>query len=239
MDRIDTTTTVLDNELDTREAWWDIDSQKPVPPATVQLQVQATTAAPAPAAPKKEKPELLQIFDRAEAAAQNGDWAVASELFLTMIEKAPTFGPGYVGLASASFAVGDVTTGATALEHAISIYPDNAVLHSQLGVALAHTGHLERAQQAFLRVLDLEPNNIDAIVSLGHLCRVSRHFVEAVELFDQAHRLEPENPNVIGAIGCCALDLGDQAGAETALRKIRAIAPDHPEAQMLAERIRG
>jgi cytochrome c-type biogenesis protein CcmH/NrfG len=156
-----------------------------------------------------------------------------------MVEENPTFGPGYVGLASASFALGDVTTGAMALEHAITIYPTNAVLHSQLGVALAHSGHLERAQQAFLKVLDLEPENVDAIVSLAHLCRASKHYVEAVELLDQAHRLEPTNPNVIGAIGTCALDLGDEQGARASYQKLLMIAPDHTETRMLGERIHG
>jgi tetratricopeptide (TPR) repeat protein len=239
MDFIATPNSVLDNELDTQEAWWDIDSanrQQAVEPAPAPAVAPVETK---PTEPQKPKAEILQIFDQAEAAAQSGDWRRAAELFLTMVEKAPAFGPGYVGLASAAFAIGDVNTGAMALEHAISIYPDNAVLHAQLGVALAHTGHLERAQQAFLRVLDIAPNNIDAIVSLGHLCRVSKHFVEAVELLDHAHKLDPNNPNVIGAIGVCAYDLGDRAGAEAALAKLRAIAPDHSETQILADRIAG
>ncbi|MBM4373708.1 MAG: tetratricopeptide repeat protein [Deltaproteobacteria bacterium] len=222
---------------ETPNAWWELDAPDahaaPVVPVPTEQPSTAKAETAAPASP------LLALFNRAEKAATNGDWQTAAELFLTMVEENPTFGPGYVGLASASFALGDVTTGAMALEHAITLYPTNPVLHSQLGVALAHSGHLERAQQAFLKVLDLEPENVDAIVSLAHLCRATKHYVEAVELLDQAHRLEPTNPNVIGAIGTCALDLGDEQGGRASYQKLLMLAPDHTETRMLGERIHG
>lgn len=229
----------LSAEADTSNAWWELDasesSTNPIVPVP-----SADATGPATAA-QSETPSspILALFDRAEKAANAGDWRTAAELFLSMVEQNPTFGPGYVGLASASFALGDVTTGAMALEHAITIYPKNAVLHSQLGVALAHSGHLERAQQAFLKVLDLEPQNVDAIVSLAHLCRATKNFIEAVELLDEAHRLEPTNPNVIGAIGTCALDLGDEQGARASYQKLLMVAPDHTETRLLGERIHG
>lgn len=225
------------------DAWWETNDAVATPNPS-RLPPEAIRAAAAVALPLvgDEQPSLnrtglLASFERAESAAASGDWRTAAELFLTMVETNPMFGPGYVGLASASFAIGDLGTGAMALEHAISLYPENPVLHSQLGVALAHSGHLERAQQAFLKVLELEPNNVDAIISLAHLCRASRHYVEAVELLDQAHALEPQNPNVIGAIGTCALDLGDRAGAEGAYEQLVALMPNHPEVQFLADRL--
>ena len=223
--------------------WWELDaSDESASHRAVDPHRQAEVRQQGPSGEfveDKTKSEVVRLFDRAEHAATSGDWRTAAELFLTMVEKNPSFGPAYVGLASASFALGDVTTGATALEHAITIYPDNPVLHSQLGVALAHSGHLERAQQAFLKVLDLEPQNVDAIVSLAQLCRASKHFVEAVELLDEAHRLDPKNPNVIGAIGTCALDLGDTKGARASYQKLLMLAPDHSETKLLAERLNG
>jgi len=227
----------IPGEPETSNAWWEFnvsdENVAPCPP----VHAEGTTSVPNET--KASVSPLLALFDRAEAAATNGDWRTAAELFLTMVEETPTFGPGYVGLASASFALGDVTTGAMALEHAITLYPTNPVLHSQLGVALAHSGHLERAQQAFLKVLEIEPENVDAIVSLAHLCRASKHYLEAVELLDQAHRLEPTNPNVIGAVGTCALDLGDEEGARASYQKLLMIAPEHPETRILGERIHG
>lgn len=196
----------------------------------------ATAASPDVSA-QPTKTELERLFDDAEAAAQRGDWASSLTLFDEMVRRHPTFGPGYVGLASAAFATGQVQAGAVALEHACGIYPDNADLRTQLGVALAHSGRLQEAQAKFLEVLDIDAKNIDAIVSLAHLCRASRNFVEAVDLLDHAEQLAPKSPLVLGAIGATALELGDRAGAETTLAHLRTVAPDHAETQHLAASI--
>ncbi|MBM4360154.1 MAG: tetratricopeptide repeat protein [Deltaproteobacteria bacterium] len=245
MNFIATPNRIFGTDADGQTPWWELDAATEAPSPILPIGLPEPAAEPLARAATQESTvttqssELMKLFERAEKAATTGDWRTAAELFLTMVEKNPTFGPAYVGLASASFALGDVTTGATALEHAITIYPTNPVLHSQLGVALAHSGHLERAQQAFLKVLDIEPNNVDAIVSLAHLCRAARHYVEAVELLDEAHRLDPQNPNVIGAIGTCALDLGDEPGGRASYQKLLAIAPEHPETKLLASRLAG
>jgi len=232
MDFIALPNLTTEQETETEGRWWQpIDGSVP---ARRQPEQQPAKAE-AKQTEQKHNPEVLQIFDKAEAAAQEGDWQKASELFITMVEKAPEFGPGYVGVASAAFALGDLPTGAMALEHAISIYPENPVLHAQYGVALAHTGHLDRAQEAFLKVLDIEPHNMDALVSLAQLCRATRNFVEAVELLDHAHSLEPDNALVIGAIGHTALELGDHSGALASLRRLKNIAPGHPETMLLEQ----
>jgi Flp pilus assembly protein TadD len=209
--------------------WWE---------STPQPRVVPRPPAPARAPQPKEQPETLRLFDEAETAAQSGDWTRAGEIFMTLVEKAPNFGPGYVGLASAAFATGDLSTGVMALEHAISIYPQNPVLHAQLGVAMAHTGHLDRAQQCFLRVLDIEPNNLDAIISLAHLCRVGRNFVEAAQLLEHAHKLAPNSPGVLAGIGVMMLDLGDRASAAKTLAQLKSVAPDHHETQVLEQLVK-
>ncbi len=205
---------------------------------------ESTLNEPAPAeqagfATSRPRTEIAALFDKAEAAAQQGDWELAAQLFEKLVRQAPTFGPGYVALASAAFATGQVQAGVLALEHACTIYPENAALRTQLGVALAHTGSLDRAQQEFLAVLDIDDENIDAIVSLAHLCRAGRHFVEAVDLLGHAGRIAPESPVVLGAIGATAIELGDKMGAEAALAHLRAVAPEHAETTQLAASLAG
>ena len=144
-----------------------------------------------------------------------------------------------MGLASATFATGDITTGKLAIEQACDFYPDNVTLHAQRGVALAHSGRLEDAERAFLRALDLDENNIDAIISLAQLCRAKHCYVEAVELLDVAHQKAPADPTVIAAIGTTSLELGDFYGAHEALRKLTEIAPEHAETALLTELLNG
>ncbi|MEM9873647.1 MAG: glycosyltransferase [Myxococcota bacterium] len=189
-----------------------------------------TTTAPSATA---EPPNLNQLFDDAEAAAQGGDWEAAATIFDQMVMLAPNFGPGHVGLASAALATGAVERGIAALEAACRIYPDECGLRVQMAVALAHMGQLERAQATFLEALDIDPDHLDALVSLAQLCRAAGNFVEAVELLGHASRTHPDAPVVLGAIGMTALDLGDRKGAEATLERMRAVAPEHPETHLL------
>ncbi len=232
---------MIDTELETHDEWWALDGESREIPVQTPRRETAKKVAVAAVAATQDQPKprsaLLTLFDAAEAAAQLGEWEKAGELFITMVETHPEFGPGYVGLASAAFALGEVAAGAVALEHAIKIYPENAGLYAQLGVAHAHTGHLEQAQVAFLRVLDIEPNNIDALVSLAQLCRASRNFTEAVDILDHANRISPDNPFVLGAIGATAFELGDHAGAKATLARLSKVAPEHGETTLLRERI--
>jgi len=196
---------------------------------------------PAPSATPQEGPtqeDINRLFDQAEAAAQQDDWGQAAQIFNRMVELAPNFGPGYVGLASAALATGQTEPGIAALEHACKIYPDECGLRVQMAVALAHTGQLERSQETFLEVLDIDPDHKDALVSLGQLCRAAGNYIEAVELLGHAARKHPDAPEVLGAIGITALELGDRKGAISALQRLQAVAPEHEEAQLLAEAIR-
>jgi tetratricopeptide (TPR) repeat protein len=194
-----------------------------------------TTAAVA----DERRNEIMRRFDAAEAIAQSGDWTRAAESFLQLVEEFPTFGPGYVALASAAFAISEMDVGLAALEHAQTVYPENIDILLQLGVVLAHTGEHEKAQAKFLRALEIDEDNIDALVSLAHMCRVAKHYVEAVQLIDQANKLDPTNPIVIGAVGTLALELGDREGAETALNHLKERHPEHHETTILSDRLTG
>lgn len=183
--------------------------------------------------------EIMRRFNEAEATAQAGHWKEAAELFLQLIESFPTFGPAYVALASAAFAISEIDVGLEALEHAHTIYPKNIDILLQLGVVLAHRAEYDKAEEHFLKVLEIEDDNVDALISLAQMCRVRKQYVEAVQLVDQANQLAPTNPVVIGAIGTLALDLGDAQGAEAALQHLQANEPEHHETKILAARLTG
>jgi len=202
---------------------------------------ESASATPIPATPEQTKPgagDINRLFDEAETAAEKGDWGQAAHIFNQMVEIAPNFGPGYVGLASAALATGQIEPGIAALEHACKIYPDQCGLRVQLAVAFAHTGQLERSQETFLEVLDIDPDHMNALVSLAQLCRAAGNYIQAVELLGHAARVHPDTPEVLGAIGITALELGDRNGSISALQRLQTIAPEHEETQILGEAIR-
>jgi Tfp pilus assembly protein PilF len=108
---------------------------------------------------------------------------------------------------------------------------DPSCIEQQLTEAcvLAHQGQLMQAQEAFCRVLDQDATNLDALVSLAHLCRVGRNFAEAVELLEEARRHHPHSADVIAALSLVALDLGYESGARRLLDQLDRLSPGHPE----------
>ena len=168
-----------------------------------------------------------------------GDADRAAGLYLRMTELAPDVSAGYLGLASAQLALHDNEGAIRSLRHACTLEPSCLELRLRLGVALSHAGKFIEAQQAFVDVLDIDPSNVDALVSLGHLCRAGRHFVEAIDLLNFANQEHPLHPDVIAALAAVAVDMGDNDGALRLLRQLDRHAPHHPERDSLVSRLAG
>lgn len=102
------------------------------------------------------------------------------------------------------------------LKRIIQTYPDNPALLAELGNALAHTGDLGAAQEAFQAAVELEPRNADYWRLLAFFSARYEHLVEQVGLpgARQAVALEPNNPANLDMLGQVLLLLEDFASAE-------------------------
>ena len=188
-------------------------------------------AGPLPAAPSRSadltSAERQALFTQGERAAEHGDWRRAGEIFEELTRAAPDYVPALVGLASASFAVGNVERGAAALGQACELEPRNTSLKLQRAVALAHGKLPERALEAFVAVLKDEPSHRDALLGAAQLARRLRRYVDAVELLDRAVASSPDDADVLVEVGTLAAELGDKRAAEQAVEHLRRIAPTH------------
>ena len=94
---------------------------------------------------------------------------------------------------------------------------------------LAHlylvTGQRGRALERFRRVLDLESDNLPALVWLGEMYLDQGQLVEAERVFDRALAVEPASPAVLAGIGRAALSREDAARAVTYLERALAVDP--------------
>ena len=94
---------------------------------------------------------------------------------------------------------------------------------------LAHlylvTGQRGRALERFRRVLDLEPDNLPALVWLGEMYLDQGQLVEAERVFDRALAVEPASPAVLAGIGRAAFAREDAARAVTYLERAIAVDP--------------
>lgn len=94
---------------------------------------------------------------------------------------------------------------------------------------LAHlyqlTGQRGRALDRFRRVVDLDPENLPALVWLGEMHLDQGQPAEAERVLDRALALQPASPAVLAGIGRAALAREDAARAATYLERALAVDP--------------
>ncbi len=102
----------------------------------------------------------------------------------------------------------------------------------QHAMALARGGQPGPAETILLRVLDLAPENPDALQLLGMIARQAGRNGDAAALFRRSLAGAPGQPHVHNNLGNCLLDLGDTAGAAIAYREALRLTPGYDDARV-------
>ncbi len=95
--------------------------------------------------------------------------------------------------------------------------------------SLAHAhwqrGELALAEQAFTRLLELQPHDAEALqfIASGELTR--GHTARAIELLQAARGIDPMDPSIAHDLGAAQLQAGDLAGATVSLVSALQLAP--------------
>jgi tetratricopeptide (TPR) repeat protein len=83
------------------------------------------------------------------------------------------------------YALGRYSEALAYLDHAQTVFPDNANLHLTRALVLEHSGHAAEAEAEFRTSLKLEPSD-EAWFDLGLFYMTQRRYAEAAELFRRA-----------------------------------------------------
>ncbi len=124
-----------------------------------------------------------------------------------------------IGIAQSSLALNQATEAKSIIEPAVHEHPNDGRLHYWLGKALAATTDQRTlAQQAFREAIRLQPENLDAYVSLSELLLVVQRPDAADQVLLEARARVPENAAIHRALAHGRLARGDLPGAEAELR---------------------
>lgn len=86
--------------------------------------------------------------------------------------------------------------------------PDNADAHYHLGRFSVQSGQLDKAEERFLRVTEIEPDSIRAWYELGMLYSTQGSFTKALRVLKEAVRIE-QSAELFFALGFCYEKLGN------------------------------
>jgi predicted O-linked N-acetylglucosamine transferase (SPINDLY family) len=100
----------------------------------------------------------------------------------------------------------------------------------QLATQLHQQGELQQAETIYRQVLEVEPDNLDALHLLGVIAAQTLHYDAAIELFNQAIQLDDTVPSVYNSLGSV---FGNQnLFAEAASYYQKALALDSKDADL-------
>jgi predicted CXXCH cytochrome family protein len=172
--------------------------------------------------------------DRPEAHANlgnlylaRGDTGHAETAYRQAIKLDPGFAPGYVNLADLYRATGRNAEAMQVLREGLRITPNAAPLHEALGLALVREGQKAAALAEFAAAAKAAPENSrHAYIHAVALHDAGRP-AEAMRILKAAVRKRGDREALL-ALASYALQMGNRAEAEEAIRVLASINPDDP-----------
>ncbi len=113
---------------------------------------------------------------------------------------------------------------------AIALDPTFFDPHTNLGVALEKTGHIDAAIQSYNNAIAIQPDNFMTLFNKGNCYRKLKNYLEALNCYNDSMKQNNSFFQTWVFKGICHLELGQQEEAETSLLKALDLNPGYPYA---------
>lgn len=104
---------------------------------------------------------------------------------------------------------GDLDGAVTSYREFLALQPNEAPVHSNLGVLLSRLGRYDEAVVEYQKALDLDPQNAGIVRNLGLAYYKSGRIPDAANAFSKAKTLAPDNLQTMLLLADCDLRMGD------------------------------
>mgnify|MGYP001767198718 CR=1 FL=1 len=184
-----------------------------------------------------------QLFQLATVAAGDGEFDRAVELFQKVIDLDPKFAPAYngLGLVHQSFEEGDLNEAIRYFRMATELAPDYVESWNNLGRACYARGRFVDAEKAFLKSLEIRPDQDDVQLALAWDYLLGQSRPDESILFFQKALSSRTDPMIHYGMGLAQLLKGDRfkvLDAVTQLRRAGQEAPASKLETMVRENVR-
>ena len=118
------------------------------------------------------------------------------------------------------------------LHERLSRYPTDTRLHAMLAYLLERTGRYTESMDRHRRVLEIDPDNLNSLNSLGYLLAMHGgpdDYDEAARCLTRAVREKPDHPAYLDSLGVLLARQGDRDRAQKALYLALRGAPENQE----------
>ena len=162
---------------------------------------------------------------------QAGRYVDAEKLSLSITQEFPKHQFGWKVLAAVLKQNGRISESLVASQKSVQLNPQNAEVHSNLGIILKELGRLKEAEASLRQAIKLKPDLAEAHNNLGNTLKTLGRLDEAEVSLRQAIALKPDFAEAYNNLGVMLQELGRLEEAEKSLRQTITLKPDYAEAQ--------
>jgi tetratricopeptide (TPR) repeat protein len=137
------------------------------------------------------KLKYYQLHILGECYRETGQEELAREFLSRSLNLRPDDYTSLQTLGLLALQRGEFTQAVDYFERAIKSGGNLSSNHANLGLALRKLGRRAEAEKALLRSLEMDPQKVEALINLGHLCRENKNYAKALEYFKNAIILNP------------------------------------------------
>ncbi|HEX7772670.1 MAG TPA: tetratricopeptide repeat protein, partial [Pyrinomonadaceae bacterium] len=173
-----------------------------------------TEVAGTPAIPESVKTE--DLFQAAEAAAKNGNYATSEQLLKRIVEKEPKHKTVRRQLGFVLVQQRKYSEAIDVLREQIKIDPFEDYAYNLLGRVYWQQQDYTHAEESFRKQIEVTPLDQYSYSSLGRMLVEARKYKEAIPELERAISLSPEDEGLQVSLGRAYLNLGETQKAMTA-----------------------
>ena len=147
--------------------------------------------------PAQGQTDVEGLFEAAQQARAQGNFADAEAKYLEVIRRSPQFAAAYHNLGIVYFSQRKYRDASRVLEKAIKLNPRLPQAHFMLGLASYQLYEPERAARAFSAALGLNPGDKNALLYLGKTQMQIRDYRNAAGTFEKLAQSKSPDPDVL------------------------------------------
>lgn len=175
----------------------------------------------------------VKLFNRGQDAHAKKDYELALEFYEQAVKLRPEFPEAEFQRAGALVALKRLPEAEKAYRRAMELRPEWALPPAALGVLLARAAGREReAEPVLLRALELDANNLTALVALAEMRARADDIRGALEFWRRATTLKDDDASLWMARAAVERTAKDTAASLKSLERALALEPNRVEARM-------
>ncbi len=186
---------------------------------------------------EQEKNKTI-LLNEANELAEKEEYKLAEEKYIELISLDKKFNEAYEGLADVYFEMKDYEHAKEIYEYLLKTNSQDDSSIGQLGKIAAKEEKLDQTKEEYIKPISLNNTVASYHVDLGDVYMATSEYKKAMQCYQEALKLEPNNPKYLDSLLTVAIKLHDIFIAEEMFGKLKEANPENEKLEEIKEQIK-